>query len=73
MADKQTSGTKQAYFTPIKITTYCKIAKIFAGIIFLAGIIVVIGWLLDIEVLKSILPYWVTMKFTTAISFILSG
>ena len=32
-----------------------------------------LGWIFDIGILKSILPHWVTMKFTTALSFLLSG
>lgn len=32
-----------------------------------------IGWFLDIALLKSILPTWVTMKFTTATSFFIAG
>jgi hypothetical protein len=31
------------------------------------------GWFLGIEALKSILPVWVSMKFSTALSFFLSG
>lgn len=50
-----------------KITTQLSI------IVILVGALVVTGWIMDIELLKSILPIWVTMKFITAISFILSG
>lgn len=46
----------------------------FLGIfISLSGAAVMLGWLLDIGVLKSILPFWVTMKFSTAVSFLFSG
>ena len=37
------------------------------------GSVVMLGWILDIEILKSILPTWVTMKFSTALCFVLSG
>ncbi len=50
-----------------------KIAKIIAGIVIIGGIAVVMGWIFDIDALKSILPAFVTMKFNTAISFILGG
>jgi len=49
------------------------IAKILAVIVALVGIMVMVGWIFDIAILKSILPTWVTMKFTTAFSFLLSG
>jgi hypothetical protein len=39
----------------------------------LCGVMVMAGWFLDIGILKSILPVWVTMKFSTAFSFLLSG
>jgi len=39
----------------------------------LVGIVVMAGWVFDIQILKSILPTWVTMKFATALSFLLSG
>lgn len=31
------------------------------------------GWFLNIETIKSISPHWVSMKFSTALSFFLSG
>jgi hypothetical protein len=52
-----------------KITT----VKLLAFIVTISGVMVMTGWVLEIEVLKSILPMWVTMKFTTALSFFLSG
>lgn len=50
-----------------------KITTLLSIIVTLGGAIVMIGWIMDIEILKSILPIWVTMKFTTAFSFFLSG
>jgi signal transduction histidine kinase len=37
------------------------------------GMIVVVAWTVDIPTLKSIVPNAVTMKFSTAISFVFSG
>lgn len=48
-------------------------ARALASFVSIIGAIVMFGWFLDIESLKSILPYWVTMKFSTAISFFMSG
>lgn len=42
-------------------------------IIVIVAILVMIGWFSDISVLKSLHPDWVTMKFTTAASFLLLG
>ncbi|MBF0344454.1 MAG: CHASE3 domain-containing protein [Nitrospirae bacterium] len=39
----------------------------------LVGMLVMIGWVFDIGILKTIHPHWVSMKVLTAISFILSG
>lgn len=50
-----------------------KITTVLSIIVTFSGAIVMIGWILDIGVLKSILPIWVTMKFTTALSFFFSG
>ncbi|ATX79418.1 hypothetical protein Ga0123461_0998 [Mariprofundus aestuarium] len=49
------------------------LVRAIAMLVCLAGIIVMLGWLYDIPLLKSILPHWVSMKFTTALSFLLSG
>jgi hypothetical protein len=50
-----------------------KTAKVLSLIVIIVAIMVIIGWIFDIGVLKSISPAWVTMKLTTAIAFLLSG
>ena len=50
-----------------------RLVKLLSLIVMLAGIMVMLGWILDISILKSILLGWVTMKFSTALSFVLSG
>ncbi len=50
--------------------TILQLLSIIVGIV---GAAVMVGWILDIGLLKSILPIWVTMKFSTALSFFLSG
>jgi len=42
-------------------------------IVVIAGVLVILGWIFDIQTLKSVLPQFVTMKLTTAFSFILSA
>lgn len=49
------------------------IAEIIGLVIALAAMVVIVGWYLNITALKSILPYWVSMKFSTALAFLLSG
>lgn len=39
----------------------------------LTGAVVIVGWVFDIPALKSISPDFVTMKFNTALSFLLLG
>lgn len=46
---------------------------IIIGIVFIVSLMVIIGWIFDIPILKSIFPGFITMKFSTAIAFIISG
>jgi hypothetical protein len=50
-----------------------KIVKVLSLIVIIAAISVIIGWIFNIGVLKSISSVWVSMKFDTAIAFVLSG
>lgn len=52
---------------------YKKISQIIAIISCLVGVVVMIGWYLDITILTSILPQWIRMKVATAVCFIFSG
>ena len=44
-----------------------------SSIVLVLGSTVVVGWVFGVDSLKSITPAWVTMKFSTAMSFVLSG
>src|SRR5690242_15052120 len=50
-----------------------KLSLLFSIIVISVGVIVLIGWIGDISVIKSISPRWVSMKANTAICFILAG
>ena len=50
-----------------------RLAQFLAGATVLLGLVVLVGWLFDIESLKSVLPGYVSMKANTAICFVLSG
>lgn len=47
--------------------------KAIAVIVTASGFIEVLGWFFGVQVLKSVFPWMVTMKFSTAVSFFLSG
>jgi len=49
------------------------LTKILSMVVLGIGVIVLIGWFTDIDILKSLSPTWVTMKFATALSFVMSG
>lgn len=52
---------------------YKRSVNFIAGFVVLISIAVMLGWFLNISFLKSILPGWATMKFTTALCFLLAG
>ncbi len=49
------------------------IARMVAGFSIVVGLIVMVGWYLDITIITSILPQWIRMKFATALCFVFSG
>ena len=56
-----------------RLSSNRKRGKILSLIVVLAGILVMAGWIADIPFLKSIIPGWASMKFNTAVCFVLSG
>jgi len=50
-----------------------KFVKFLAVFVMIVGMLVMVGWFLDIGWLKSILPNLIAMKFTTALCFVASG
>jgi hypothetical protein len=50
-----------------------RIVKLLSLVISSSGLAVMAGWIWDIPVLKSLSPAWISMKFLTAFSFVVSG
>jgi hypothetical protein len=50
-----------------------KVSKGLAVFVAFTGALVMLGWIFDISILKSILPMWISMKFSTAVCFLLGG
>ncbi|MGH2552579.1 MAG: hypothetical protein ACRDEB_02615, partial [Chitinophagaceae bacterium] len=46
---------------------------IFSIVVAMAGLVVLIGWIGNITVLKSIYPHWISLKANAAICFLLAG
>jgi len=49
------------------------LAQVLSLLVMAGGIAVIAGWLFSIPSLTSIFPGWVTMKITTAVSFVFCG
>ncbi|MFA6186069.1 MAG: PAS domain S-box protein [Phycisphaerae bacterium] len=56
-----------------KTQLFKRISEVLSVCIFLGGLVALVGWVLDIPVLKSISPNFVAMKANTAIGFIFIG
>lgn len=50
-----------------------KTARVLAAAVSIVAIAVITGWIFNIGILKSISPGWISMKFDTAVAFLLSG
>lgn len=50
-----------------------KTAKALSLVVFIIGGLAMIGWIFDIGILKSISTSWISMKFNTAVAFLLSS
>lgn len=49
------------------------VVKALSFLVSAAGLSVMAGWIFDINLLKSLSPEWVSMKFSTAVVFVISG
>lgn len=56
-----------------KRTSQYNLVRILSIVTGLIGLIVILGWIFGIDALESLVPNTVTMKFTTAVSFLMSG
>ncbi len=56
-----------------KIIKFSKLGMAFGIFTLFMGVMVLLGWIFDIQILKSVMPGFVSMKANTAIGFILSG
>ena len=70
---KRQAAVQNAASAIISAMTNLKISRALAIIVALTGVVVIFGWLMNIPVLTSVLPHWVTMKFSTALCFFFSG
>jgi len=50
-----------------------RLARLMAVLVILLGFVVLVGWTFQIEILKAVLPGYVTMKANTALGFVLCG
>jgi hypothetical protein len=67
------TGMGNAKFILVGMENRRNAAKALSVLICVTGILVIAGWIFDIPALTSISPSWISMKFSTAIAFVLSG
>ena len=65
------SSSKRGMFLPENAAL--KAAQVASAILIFVGCVVLVGWIYNITVLKSILPEFVAMRPNTALGFVLAG
>jgi PAS domain S-box-containing protein len=58
---------------PYPTFSFEAVATLIAAVVVVSGLAVLLGWLLEVDTLKSVVPGLATMKPNTAICFILAG
>src|ERR1700756_1619009 len=54
-------------------SSYLNVVKILSFVVMVVGVLVMLGWIFNVQVLETMLPNSVTMKFNTALSFVFGG
>jgi signal transduction histidine kinase/CheY-like chemotaxis protein len=74
-AHREAAGTASTVlgFSMRSVRLALRIAQTMATLTILLGLVVLLGWMLQIEALKTVLPGFVSMKVNTALCFVLSG
>ncbi len=70
MAVWESSDRKTSRFLVTALQSFSRISSIF---VILIGVTVLLGWIFQIDFLKSVLPGCVAMKVNTAVGLLLSG
>lgn len=63
-------GMRMRYSKKERARVYKRMAYVLSALVLVGGAVVIVGWFIDSDPLKSVVPGLVTMKFSTALSFL---
>jgi hypothetical protein len=58
---------------PVKAAAALRLSRTVALVVVCAPAVVILGWVLDVRILKGFLPGLISMKLNTALGFVLAG